>query len=151
MAAETTQTELKAQAEEDLARLGKVRQRLEMLELTLQQKTEAVLKPIRQKIDKLMGPYTEQIKKLQADFEEKTKQLKQKDAKLDARVRELIITVKETVSADLLQAVYVKPRVTWDSKMLEGMLAMVPEIAKARTEAEQGSCQIRKAGNGKAT
>ncbi|CAK0771531.1 hypothetical protein CCP3SC15_4350001 [Gammaproteobacteria bacterium] len=40
-------------------------------------------------------------------------------------------------------AVYTKGRVSWDSKKLDGMMILVPELASARKEGEP-SVSIRK-------
>jgi len=47
-------------------------------------------------------------------------------------IKPLVIANGATVKGDNLQAVYSKPRVTWDSNALEGFAAAHPEIEKFR-------------------
>ena len=70
----------------------------------------------------------------------------------DTQIEELLAIVKKEVIAEgksvkgqHLQAVYVKGRVTWDSKKLDGMMVLMPALAEARKEGEP-TVTIRKVG-----
>lgn len=65
--------------------------------------------------------------------------------KLEAQAKEAVLAEGKTVKGGALQAVYSAGRVTWNSDMLDGMIALVPDIAKARKEGKP-SITIRKAG-----
>lgn len=65
--------------------------------------------------------------------------------KLEAQAKEATIAEGKTVKGGALQAVYSAGRVTWNSDMLDGMIALLPDIAKARKEGKP-SITIRKTG-----
>lgn len=65
--------------------------------------------------------------------------------KLEAQAKEATLEEGKTVKGGALQAVYSAGRVTWNSDMLDGMIALLPDIAKARKEGKP-SITIRKTG-----
>lgn len=70
---------------------------------------------------------------------------------VDANIKALEAEVKQdakahgsTVKGKYFSAIYVKGRVTWNTDMLDGMVALVPQLAAARKEGEP-SITLRKA------
>ena len=64
-------------------------------------------------------------------------------ADLTARIKEQVEIIGSTVKGNSYMAVWSKPRVSWDSKALDGMMNLIPQLAKARSEG-QPSVSIRK-------
>jgi hypothetical protein len=60
-------------------------------------------------------------------------------------IRILVSRIGHTVNGGEYQAVYNKPRETWDSKMLERLKDKYPEIEKARRVSDAPSVSVRKA------
>ncbi len=65
--------------------------------------------------------------------------------RLEAQAKEAALSEGKTVNGGALQAVYVKGRVSWDSRKLDGMMIVIPELSQARKQGEP-SVSIRKAG-----
>lgn len=65
--------------------------------------------------------------------------------KLEAQAKEATLAEGKTVKGGALQAVFSAGRVTWNSDMLDGMIALLPDIAKARKEGKP-IITIRKTG-----
>ncbi len=76
----------------------------------------------------------------------KTAKLREEMAGLEGQIKAEIANLGETVKAAGYMAVYNAPRVSWDTKMLEGMRALLPQLDKARKVAKKGSCSIRRGG-----
>ena len=56
-----------------------------------------------------------------------------------------VLEAGETVKGGALQAVYVKGRVSWDTKKLDGLMIVLPELNQARKVGEP-TVTIRKTG-----
>ena len=82
---------------------------------------------------------------IDAEFSPKLDAVAEKIAKLEADAKTAVLAEGATVKGGALQAVYTKGRVTWDGKKLEGMAALIPQLADARKEGEP-SVSIRKVG-----
>lgn len=72
------------------------------------------------------------IADIEAEFEGKQSAVNSQIADVETTAKELVIQEGATVKGNLIQAVYSKPRVTWDSKILEGLAMVMPEIEKAK-------------------
>ncbi len=68
-----------------------------------------------------------------------------KISELEEQAKQAVLEAGDTVKGGALQAVYSKPRVTWDSKQLDGLMIVIPELAQAR-KVGQPSVSIRKIG-----
>ena len=86
-------------------------------------------------IDKVITP------EIKAQLENIDREIDPIIEKFNARVAELadlikaeVIAAGQTISGEHHQAVYSKPRVSWDSKGLEGYAVAHPEILVFRTE-----------------
>jgi hypothetical protein len=66
-------------------------------------------------------------------------------AELESQAKEAVLAEGETIKCGALQAVYAKGRVSWDSKKLDGMMIIIPELSQARKQGEP-SVSIRKVG-----
>lgn len=55
-------------------------------------------------------------------------------AKLRPAMEAEVIAAGKTVKAEHVQIVYTPPGYKWDTKMLDGMVAFVPQIAAARSD-----------------
>jgi hypothetical protein len=67
-----------------------------------------------------------------AEFAGKAEAASEHIARLTAEIKTEVAKVGATVKGKHYQAVYVKGRTTWNLEMLEGMIAILPQIEKAR-------------------
>jgi len=64
---------------------------------------------------------------------------------LEAKAKDAVLAEGSSVKGGALHAIYAKGRVSWDSKKLDGMMIIIPELSQARKEGEP-SVSIRKVG-----
>jgi len=64
-------------------------------------------------------------------------------AKLESEIKQAVITTGATAKGGSLQAVYTAPRITWETKGLEGLMVAIPELEKFR-KVGSPSVSIRK-------
>lgn len=74
----------------------------------------------------------EQLEAIDEELDPQIEKLKEKANELEAEVREQTIRFGGTVKNDVFMAVYNKPRISWDNKMLEGFLLAYPQLSAAR-------------------
>lgn len=74
------------------------------------------------------------IAEIDAEYAGMQERVDEQAAELEGQIKDVIIASGQTVRGARLQAVYVKGRVTWDSRELEGMMALIPQIREARRE-----------------
>lgn len=80
-------------------------------------------------IDTILTPeIKEQLAEVEAEFAPKVEALRAENEQLAAQIREQVLEFGTTVSGDFHQAVYTKPRVSWDNKGLAGYSVAHPEI-----------------------
>lgn len=97
-------------------------------------------------IDKILTPEIKQaIEDIEAEFAGKSEAVDENIAKLTAEIKEDVLAGGATVKGAHMMAVYAKGRVSWDTKALDGVVALHPELAQFRKEGEP-SVSIRKAG-----
>ncbi len=92
------------------------------------------LTDLRAQRDTLALPYTEKIAALQEDMAEVTEALEEQITAIRKAIRRAIIAYGESVKSEHARATYVAPRVTWDTKRLEGYAEAHPEIKTFRRE-----------------
>lgn len=80
-----------------------------------------------------------------AEYQPKHDLIAEQIAALEEQAKQAVLTIGETTKGGALQAVYTKPRVTWDSKQLDGLMIVIPELAQAR-KVGLPSVSIRKIG-----
>lgn len=77
-----------------------------------------------------------QIREIEFEFAQKTEAANANYAELEAKVKPLVIDEGKSVKGDGLQAVYVKGRVVWDAKALDGYAISNPALFAFRMEGE---------------
>lgn len=85
------------------------------------------------------------IADIESEFEGKQSAVNSQISEVETTAKDLVIQEGATVKGNLIQAVYSKPRVTWDSKILEGLAIAMPEIEKAK-KTGQPSVSFRRLG-----
>jgi hypothetical protein len=83
---------------------------------------------------------TDEIKKqiadIEAEFAEKSVTVNEKIAEAEAAVKTAILEHGASVKSDFLHAVWVKGRISWDTKSLDGYAVAHPELLGFRKEGE---------------
>ena len=69
---------------------------------------------------------------LKAQFEADNKDLTDTIKDLEDEITEAVLAKGETVKTDLISAIWVKGKTTWDGKLLEGYAVAHPEILAAQ-------------------
>ena len=77
-----------------------------------------------------------QLAAIDAEFEDRIAAGEERIKALESEVKAAALTVGETVKGSRMQAVWAKPRVTWDAKALDGYAMNVPELFAFRKEGE---------------
>lgn len=85
------------------------------------------------------------LNEIAAEFDPQIHDVESKIAELEEQAKQAVLQEGDTVRGGALQAVYSKPRITWDSKQLDGLMIVIPELAQAR-RVGQPSVSIRKIG-----
>ena len=105
---------------------------------------------IKQLLDKLADLYSAKdaimLQKqdvIDAEFEDKALAVNDTITSLEAESRTAVLEHGATVKGAYLQAVWSKPRVSWDTKSLDGFMAAHPELAQFRKVGE-ASVSLRK-------
>jgi hypothetical protein len=83
------------------------------------------------------------LAEIDAEFTSRIETAREKAAALEAEIKSAVIENGASVKGDYLQAVYSKPRITWDSGLLEGLMIAIPQLEKAR-KIGQPSVSFRK-------
>ena len=86
---------------------------------------------LTEKINELADLRTD-FELLKAKFEAENYELKEKISDLEAEIKSEILKKGETVSTEKMSAIWVKGRVSWDGKLLEGYAVAHPEVLAAR-------------------
>lgn len=86
----------------------------------------------------------EKLAEIDAEFQPKIEQLSQEKSMLEAAIKQEILEAGRTVKGTYHSFVWSKPRVSWDTKALDGYAAAHPEIVQFRTEGSP-SVSVRKA------
>ncbi len=98
---------------------------------------------IQAKIEEIERKYQAQIEDLDAEYAGKSEAVDANITRLENEIRDDVKSHGSTVKGQYLMAVYSKGRVSWDSKKLDGMMIILPQLAEARKESEP-SVAIRK-------
>ena len=97
----------------------------------------------------LSSVYTPEIKQaisdIEVEFKTKTEGLNKNISALEEEVKSDVIGVGETVKGTVLMCLYNSPRITWDTKSMEGYVIDHPELKKFRNEGSP-YCSFRKVG-----
>jgi len=97
--------------------------------------------------DELQSLISQEIKdrmeELKAEFEPRIEQLSEEKSALESEIKSEVLEAGRTVKGTYHSFVWSKPRVSWDTKALDGYAAAHPEIAQFRTEGSP-SVSVRK-------
>lgn len=98
----------------------------------------------QEQLDKIYTPEIRQaVADIEAEFSQKAEAVTANIAALEAEIKADVLAAGKTIKGDYLQAVWVKPRVSWDTKTLDGLMIAIPQLAQARKEGAP-SVSIRK-------
>lgn len=86
----------------------------------------------------LAAPFAEQLAAIQEQLAQATAAVDAQIAAVQHAVKRAVMAHGATVETEHLRAMYVKPRVTWDTQRLEGYAEAHPEIRVFRKEGEPG-------------
>lgn len=96
-------------------------------------------------IDEVLTPEIEEkLAEIDAEFYPKVEEILQQKSTLEAEIKQEVLQAGRTVKGTYHAFVWSKPRVSWDTKALDGYAAAHPEIAQFRTEGSP-SVSVRKA------
>lgn len=112
--------------EEMLDQLAEFKSQRALIDIQKQELINAVLTP---EIRKAVGD-------IEAEFVLKSAAVDENISTLEEQIKTDTVQGGQSVKGAYLQAVYSKGRVSWDSKMLDGMIALVPQLEKARKVGE---------------
>jgi hypothetical protein len=88
-------------------------------------------------VDQVLTPEIRaQLAEIDAEFAGKAAEANDKAADLEAEVKQAIIDRQASVKGTYIHAIWVKGRVSWESKLLEGYMTAHPEIAAFRHEGD---------------
>jgi len=86
-------------------------------------------------LETVMPPEIKQaVEDVNAEFADKETAVRENMANLEEQVKQAVIDGGETVKGGVLQAVYNKGRVSWDSRKLEGLMIAFPKLAEAKKQ-----------------
>lgn len=86
-------------------------------------------------IDSVLTPeIKEKLAEIEAEFAPRIDELNARNQALIDTIKGEVLLTGQTLIGDFHQAVYMKGRVSWDSKVLERLAAFVPSIELARSE-----------------
>lgn len=97
-------------------------------------------------IDAVLTPDIKaKLAEIDAEFEQREADLARAIVSMEERVKAQVAVFGETVRGLRIQAVFTKPRVTWDSTALDGYATAYPDLLKFRSVGEPSvSIRIRK-------
>jgi len=76
----------------------------------------------------------QQLRDIDSEYDPKLDAIAQERAQLEAEVKNDVMVSGESVKGETYRASYVKGRISWDTKALDGYAVAHPEIEKLRTE-----------------
>lgn len=96
-------------------------------------------------VDTIPPEIRERLAEVAAKYEPLISAVQVQIAQLEEQAKLAVLEAGETVKGGALQAVWVKGRVTWDTKKLDGLTIVLPELNQARKVGEP-TVTIRKIG-----
>jgi hypothetical protein len=97
-------------------------------------------------IDSILTPEIRAtVAEIEAEFADKAKTVNEYIQQAEAEVKTAVLEHGATIKSTHLQAVYAKGRVSWDTKTLDGLMIVIPQLSQARKEGAP-SVSIRKVG-----
>ncbi len=96
-------------------------------------------------IERIMTPeIRDQLAEVDAEFDPKIAELNMTLSILEAQIKAQVLEAGRTIKGSLHSFTFSKPRISWDSKGLDGYAAAHPEILQFRKEGSP-SVSVRKA------
>ena len=96
-------------------------------------------------IDQVLTPeIKDKLAEIDAELDPKVDEISQQKSMLEAEIKQEILQAGRTIKGTFHSFVWSKPRVSWDTKSLDGYAAAHPEIAQFRMEGSP-SVSVRKA------
>ena len=96
-------------------------------------------------IERVLTPEIKDLlAEIDAEFDPKIAELNQTKAILEAQIKAQVLEAGRTIKGTYHSFVWSKPRVSWDTKALDGYAAAHPEIQQFRIEGSP-SVSVRKA------
>ena len=118
--------------EQKLAQLDEFHAQAEVLRIDYEAKRKAILATVQAELDALDAEYSPMKDAVSENI-----------TRLEGEIKTDVIQHGATVKGERFMAVYVNGRVSWDTKKLDGMMSLIPQIAEARKQGEP-SVTIRK-------
>jgi hypothetical protein len=95
-------------------------------------------------IDEVLTPeIKEKLAEIDAEIEPKFDEINRQKSMLEADIKNEVLSAGRTIKGTFHSFVWSKPRVSWDTKALDGYALAHPEIAQFRTEGSP-SVSVRK-------
>ena len=118
--------------EQILEELAEIRAQIDLLNIDKQKQIDSVITDEQRAV----------IRDIEFEFSEKVEAAQANATELESKVKPLVVEHGKSVKSSRLQAVYMSPKVTWDSKALDGYALNNPALYAFRKEGE-ASVQIR--------
>jgi len=118
--------------EQKLAQLDEFHAQAEVLRIDYEAKRKAILATVQAELDALDAEYSPMKDAVSENI-----------TRLEGEIKTDVIQHGATVKGERFMAVYVNGRISWDTKKLDGMMSLIPQIAEARKQGEP-SVTIRK-------
>lgn len=84
-------------------------------------------------IDGVITPeIKEKLADIDAEFDPVFENARARLDDVERTIKSAVADLGKTVKNDVFMAVYSKPRVSWDSRFLEGLIAVYPEVKNAK-------------------
>lgn len=116
----------KTSTEEKLNKLSELKSTMDELEAQRDEEVKTVLTPEPQaQVDKIFDKWDSSIEDTKAQM-----------TKLREEIESEVLSGGKTVKGARLMGVWNKGRVSWDSKKLDGMMALIPQLTEARKVGE---------------
>jgi|SRR5690606_6055929 len=113
-----------------------IKEKLDLLSEYQSQKDAIMLKK-QEVIDSILAPEIKaQIAEVEAEFASKAEAVTDKIAILESEIKKDVLSFGQSVKGTFLHAIFVKGRVSWDTKALDGYIKAHPELASLRKEGE---------------
>jgi len=80
---------------------------------------------------------------IEAEFSGKSEIVNEKILKLESEIKDAVKQEGTSIKGQFIHAVFSKGRISWDTKILDGLMIALPELSQARKEGEP-SVSLRK-------
>jgi len=108
-----------------LNRLAEIRSYIDITNMKYDSERDTLLEPLRVELAQIESARSEEINELQYQA-----------SIIEESIKNEVLAIGASVKGELLSAVWSKPRVSWDTKKLDGYAAAHPEITAFRNVGE---------------